>query len=146
MADPVQMSLASPRRRRDRRGRGLRGPLLPADAPGHRSRAERFDDLLLDVVAELERHFPEQLAHVEFGVEDAPTATGAEVDRRIVFGRYLPAGPDGPGRIVLYRRPLEIRAQDDTELAAMVRTVTVDCVADLLGVDPGDIDPSLRPD
>lgn len=124
----------------------MRGPLLPAGAPAHRSRAERFDDLLLDVVEEMERRFPAQLAQVEFGVEDAPVLTGAELDRRIVFGRYVAAGQDGPARIVLYRRPLEVRADGDDDLAAMVRTVTVDCVADLLGVDPGDIDPSLRTD
>jgi hypothetical protein len=35
-------------RRRDRRGRGIRGPLLPPTLPAHRTRAERFDDQVLD--------------------------------------------------------------------------------------------------
>lgn len=118
--------------------------MIPVTAPAHRTRAERFDDLLLDVVEELEEQYREQLRHIEFGVEDAPLQPHSEVDPRIVFGRYLPANQDGPGRIVLYRRPMEVRAGSDTDLAAMVRTVTIDCVADALDIDPGDIDPSLK--
>ena len=37
-------------RRRDRRGRGLRGSLLPGDLPAARSRSEQFDELVLDAV------------------------------------------------------------------------------------------------
>ena len=122
----------------------MRGSLMPISAPAHRTRAERFDDLLLDIVDELEQRYPVEVAAIEFGVEDAPVQVDREPPGPIVFGRYLPSNQDGPGRIVLYRRPLEIRAAGDADLAAMVRTVTIDCVADLLDVDPGDIDPSLR--
>ena len=47
------------RRRRDRHGRGLRGPLMPsvvsvgdltARVPAAQTRGERFDDLVLDAV------------------------------------------------------------------------------------------------
>ncbi|MGH3430697.1 MAG: hypothetical protein ACRDQZ_24550, partial [Mycobacteriales bacterium] len=55
--------------RRDRRGRGLRGRLLPATAPLARSRAQIFDDLVLDAVEHFEHHWPDQLNHVEFAVE-----------------------------------------------------------------------------
>ena len=41
---------SSPRkRRRDRHGRGLRGPLLPPTLPGWRTRAERFDELMSEL-------------------------------------------------------------------------------------------------
>ena len=40
-------------RRRDRHGRGLRGRLVPPGVPLYRSRAEQFDDLVLEAVARL---------------------------------------------------------------------------------------------
>src|SRR5437660_11289600 len=60
------------RRGRDRHGRGLRGRLVPASAPLSRTRAEIFDDLVLDTVEELEQRFAKELAGVEFAVEDVP--------------------------------------------------------------------------
>ena len=61
-------------RRRDRHGRGLRGVLTPPEVPLHRSRAERFDDLILQAVARLEPRWEAQLADVEFAVEEIPRA------------------------------------------------------------------------
>lgn len=58
---PVQ-----PVRRRDRRGRGPRGPLMPSTMPAYRTRAERFDDLVLDAVERLERRWTRQLDGTEF--------------------------------------------------------------------------------
>src|SRR3712207_57962 len=58
--------------RRDRHGRGLRGRLVPAEVPLSRSRAEQFDDLVLDAVEDLERRWEKELAGVEFAVEDVP--------------------------------------------------------------------------
>jgi predicted Zn-dependent protease with MMP-like domain len=58
------------------------------------------------------------------------------------LGRLLPAGVDGAGRptaarVVVYRRPLEARAADRSDLADLVRDVVVDQVARLLQLDPG---------
>ena len=58
--------------RRDRRGRGMRGRLVPPTVPLSRSRAEQFDDLVLDAVEHLEERWAEQLQGVEFAVEDVP--------------------------------------------------------------------------
>ena len=44
--------------RRDRRGRGLRTPLLPADIPASRTRSQRFDQAVLEAVADLEERWP----------------------------------------------------------------------------------------
>ncbi|MGH3935277.1 MAG: metallopeptidase family protein, partial [Pseudonocardiaceae bacterium] len=38
------------RKRRDRRGRGVRGLLFPATLPATRSRSERFDAIVLDAL------------------------------------------------------------------------------------------------
>jgi len=142
--------------RRDRRGRGLRGRLVPPSVPLARSRAQQFDDLVLDAVEHLERRWGSELESVEFAVEDVPQvpADGADPefdedvvdDGSIPLARLLPAGWDGEGRstpprIVLYRRPLEVRSLDRVDLADLVHEVVVDQVAHLLGIDADDVDP-----
>ena len=44
-------------------------------------------------------------------------------------------------RVVVYRRPLEARAADRTDLADLVHDVVVDQVARLLSLDPDEVDP-----
>jgi predicted Zn-dependent protease with MMP-like domain len=133
---------------RDRHGRGLRGRLVPASVPLSRTRAEIFDDLVLDTVEELERKYARELAGIEFAVEDVPPDlnvydTDVLEDGDVPLARLLPGRPGRtamPARIVLYRRPLEYRAADRDELADLVHDVIIEQVANLLGVDPEDID------
>jgi hypothetical protein len=61
-----------PVRRRDRHGRGLRGSLVPPGVPLHRTRSERFDDLVLLAVSQLEPRWEAELSGIEFGVEEIP--------------------------------------------------------------------------
>lgn len=131
-----------PVRRRDRRGRGLRGPLLPPGSPGHRTRAERFDDLVLDVVELVERRWSGPLAGTEFAVEEVPPSDPApwEADG-VPLGRCFPAEAGQPARVVVYRRPVELRSLDDTDRAELVRDVVVEQVAHLLARTPEEIDP-----
>lgn len=144
-------------RRRDRRGRGMRGPLVPHGLPLHRSRAELFDELVLEVVDDLEPRWSRVLAHVEFAVEDVPPVTHRSPDdvvhlpnviedasvplSRLVPGRVDGLGREHPPRVVIYRRPLEVRGKSQEDLASLVREVVVEQVANLLGVDPAEIDP-----
>ena len=65
--------------RRDRHGRGLRGSLVPPDVPLHRTRAERFDDLVLLAVSQLEPRWEAELSGIEFAVEEIPPA-GPDTD------------------------------------------------------------------
>lgn len=133
-----------PVRRRDRRGRSLRGPLLPAGLPAHRSRAERFDDLVLGSVERLEVRWGRQLDGVEFAVEDVPPADPAPWEGGgVPLGRCFPREPGLPARLVVYRRPVESRTADADELAELVHEVVVDQVAHLLGRSPEEIDPHL---
>jgi predicted Zn-dependent protease with MMP-like domain len=137
------------RRVRDRHGRGLRGRLVPASLPLSRTRAEIFDDLILDTVEALEERYPQELAGVEFAVEDVPpdlNVYDSDVleDGHVPLARLLPGRPGRhgvPPRIVLYRRPLELRAVDRDELADLVHDVIIEQVANLLGVAPEDLDP-----
>lgn len=141
-------------RRRDRHGRGLRGPLAPAGSPLYRSRAERFDDLVLQAVAQLEPRWESELAAVEFAVEevpadDAPADDLADDIDPVPLARLDPAWPDAgdplrparPARIVLYRRPLLARAEGEDELGELVLDVVIEEFARLLGLDPQQVDP-----
>ncbi len=155
-------------RRRDRHGRGLRGSLVPPGVPLHRTRSERFDDLILLAVSQLEPRWEAELAAIEFGVEEVPPILPDLDDPDPVplarlepgsapGGRPDSAGPappprqrDGfdhraafgrPARIVIYRRPLLARADGEEELAELVLDVIVEQFAHWLGVDPQTVDP-----
>lgn len=134
---------ASPvRLRRDRRGRGRRGPLAWPAVPAMTSRRQQFDDLVLDAAARLEGPLAERGTEVEFAVEDVPATDPAPWESAAVpLGRVFPARGRMPARIVLYRRPIESRAQDSRELTVIVQDVVVEQVAALLGVAPADLDP-----
>lgn len=130
-------------RRRDRHGRGPRGPLLPPTLPGSRTRAEQFDELLLSVVDRLERRLGRELDGVEFAVEEVPPSAPAPWEHGSVpLGRYFPADSAAglTHRIVLYRRPVVGRADGGDDLAALVRDVLVEQIAHMLGRAPEDID------
>jgi predicted Zn-dependent protease with MMP-like domain len=169
-------------RRRDRHGRGLRGMLVPPGVPLNRTRAERFDDLVLQAVARLEPQWEAHLSGIEFVVEEIPPADATAAGPRgpVPLSRLEPgssqpdqprpdplttreagdpvagdpgagdpgAGDPGAGqpepqppRIVVYRRPLMIRAEGEEELGDLVFDVVVEEFARLLGIDPGDVDP-----
>jgi predicted Zn-dependent protease with MMP-like domain len=132
-----------PGRRRDRHGRGLRSPLVPSGVPLARTRAEVFDDLVLDAVEHLDDRWGAQLAEVEFAVEDVPPLPRQYAAERPVvpLARVLPASGRRAARIVLYRRPLEARAADRDELGDIVHDIVVEQVAELLGLEPETVDP-----
>lgn len=141
-------------RRRDRHGRGLRGILAPRPVPIAHSRGDAFDAMVLHAVEHLQPQVGEQLAHIEFAVEDVPqvshVGTGDfEYDDDVLDDNSVPlsrlyrtglAGIESPV-IVLYRRPLESRASQPEELAELVHEVVVEQMARLLGRSPDEIDP-----
>jgi len=139
--------------RRDRHGRGLRGSLVPSDVPLYRTRSERFDDLVLLAVSQLEPRWEAELSGVEFAVEEIPPA-GPELDEiepvplaRLESSPAHGGDPDRgadaltAARIVLYRRPLMARADGEEELAELVLDIVVEQFAHWLGVDPQTVDP-----
>ena len=140
---------ARPPRRRDRRGRGLRGHLAPIGVPLHRTRGEEFDELVLDAVEELEEHWATEIAALEFAVEDVPPNGDAAFTPDVVLDRGVPLGRlfrDGLAEIaqpviVVYRRPIEARAVDLDDRADLVFMVVVDLAAEFLGRDVDEIDP-----
>ena len=109
---------------------------------------------MLQAVAQLEPRWESELAQFEFAVEEVPSVD-APADGLLPEGdpvplaRLDPALPDAgnpahparPARIVLYRRPLLARADDEGELSDLVLDVVIEEFARLLGLDPQVIDP-----
>jgi predicted Zn-dependent protease with MMP-like domain len=129
--------------RRDRHGRALRGPLLPASAPAAGTRAEDFDDLVLDAFERLLPRWGEQLRRVEVAVQEVPQDSPSPdpVADPVPLAEVQPAGPAGPARIVVFRRPVELRTGTRAERVALLDDLVVETVADLLGLTPEQIDP-----
>ncbi len=110
-----------------------------------------FDDLVLDAVEGLESRWARELAGIEFAVEDVPPELNvydSDVleDGEVPLARLLPGRPGQRGvapRIVLYRRPLEFRAVSREDLAELIHDVVVEQLANLLGLDPEEVDPEI---
>ena len=120
----------------------MRGPLIPHHLPAYRTRAETFEDHVLDAVERLESRWGAELHRTQFAVEDVPPSNPAPWERGgVPLGRYFPAEPGLSSTIVVYRRPVETRAVDASDLAELVRIVVIEQVAHMLGREPEDIDP-----
>jgi predicted Zn-dependent protease with MMP-like domain len=128
--------------------------------PLYRSRAQQFDDLVLEAVARLEPRWETELSDVEFAVQEVPDADLLDADgpgglgsglgsggvplARVVRGSLDTSDPSAPAsgpRIVLFRRPLLARAEDEEELSELVFDVVVEEFAEILGIDPETVDP-----
>lgn len=133
----------------------MRGPIAPPQVPLSLTRAEAFVDLVHDSAERLERRWP-QLAAVDFTVREVPLgpAEAGSVDplealldgESVPLGRYVAAHDDEPDRIVVYRRPVEIRTKTRDERALLVHEVVVEQVAELLGLAPESVDPRYGQD
>ncbi|WP_354640844.1 metallopeptidase family protein [Kitasatospora camelliae] len=133
-------------RHRDRHGRGLRGPLAPPQVPISLTRSELFDDYVRESMERLMRRWP-QLEEVEFAVVEVPAPAPGEPDPEgVALGRVIPAAQGRRSRIVVYRRPVEIRAKTRDDRAALVHEVLIEQVAELLGESPDAIDPRYGED
>lgn len=137
---------------RDRRGRGPRGPelspgpLAPRGVPAARTRAERFDVLALRVVRAVIGPWTQELGEVELAVEEVPVLPEGWAEDTVPLSAFVPAGANGTARIALFRRPLEHRAESGEELEALLLTVVVEQLAEVLGIPAEEIHPGYEAD
>ncbi len=124
--------------------------------PATRTRAERFDDLVLEALEPIELRWGTELADLDLAVDEVPEVdqtspddlvwgTGVLADVGVPLAQLVPAGVDQAGlpsraRIVLYRRPLEARAHGEAELADLLHEVLVEQVAEYLNIEPDAVD------
>ncbi|RKN37417.1 metallopeptidase family protein [Streptomyces hoynatensis] len=143
---PAASGPAGRHRHRDRHGRGMRGPVAPPQVPLAVSRADTFGSLVHDSAERLRRRLP-QLAGVDFGVQEVPPlpregeGRGLDGPDAVPLGGVFRARPGRPARIVVYRRPVELRSRDRDECAQLVHEVVVEQAAELLGLAPESVDP-----
>ncbi|AWB81388.1 hypothetical protein C3B44_02655 [Corynebacterium yudongzhengii] len=144
---------------RDRRGRGARGPLVPQSIPRYRTRSEKFDMITLEAYAPIHNRFPDQLSGLDLAVDTIPRMrldTSSAVlpddivaDGPVPLGRVLAPGVDTAGnptraRLVVFRRPIERRAETPQERRELLTWVLTALVANYLNLDPRDIDPDFQ--
>jgi hypothetical protein len=124
----------------------LPGPLAPAGVPAARPPRAEFDALVLGIVHDLETRWHAELGLVEFAVEEIPLIPDDWDSDTVPLASLVRGSGSAPTRLVLFRRPIELRSESRGDLSAMVLTVLVEQVSELLGRPPEEIHPSYDPD
>ncbi len=125
----------------------MRGPgVLPRQpgVPELPTTRERFDELVLTVVRDLDARWSDRLGLVEYAVEDTPDIPADWDMDNVPLSSLVRGAGASPTRLVLFRRPIEHRSETRADLEAMVLTIMVEQVAELLGIDAEDVDPRYR--
>jgi hypothetical protein len=118
----------------------LPGPISQRAPSARPSRREEFDELVLSLVDRLASRWEEEIGEVEFGTEDVPQLPPSWSNEAVPFGSLVRPKSGSPARIVIFRRPIEMRARTRLERTALINEVLVEHIAELLGRDPTEID------
>jgi predicted Zn-dependent protease with MMP-like domain len=134
----------------------MRGLMYPATTPAARTRAEKFDAMVLEALEPIELRWGSELADLDLVDGEVPEVEetspdevvwgqGVLADVGVPLAQLVPAGVDPEGlpsraRIVIYRRPLEARARDGADLADLLHEVLVEQVAEYLNIEPDAVD------
>ncbi len=119
---------------RDRHGRSWRADGDPARRPtdGFRARdVQRFAQLTRDALMSLPDDVRAAAAGAAVAVEDIPPEPLGIAPDVIPLATYRP-GP--PRRLVVYRRPLELRAESRADLVDAIRDAAGSAIARELGL------------
>lgn len=114
---------------------------------------------VLEAYEPIEQRWKQRLATLDVAVDEIPRITAKDpdsvqwppevvADGPIPLARLIPAGVDVRGnptraRILLFRKPIEQRANDSVELGDLLHEILVAQVATYLDVDPTVIDPTI---
>ncbi len=127
-------------RYRDRRGRGLRGPLYHPALPGWLTRREQFIELVQQIMSEFGERVPE-VETIEFGVEEVPPSDPADWEgHETTLSRSFPRDRRRGlrPRVVLYRLPI-VRCNPTNQVVPAVYSLLAARTAELLGISPDDL-------
>lgn len=127
-------------RRRDRHGRGLRGPLARRNpitgktVPLTRaSRVEFFNQCVTSALSQIAAVAPDALSGVVVGVEDVPRLNLGWTGERVPLSAALEPGRSHRAQIVIFERPLEFRAMSRSQLRRLVHRTIVEQLSALTG-------------
>lgn len=118
--------------------------------------------LVLEAFAPIDARWHERLTKLDIAVDEVPKIRALDpnsvtwppevvAEGPVPLSRLVPAGVDRHGnatraRLVLFRRPLELRAKRQDDLVDLLHEVLVRQVATYLGVEPEVVDPDLTDD
>lgn len=114
---------------------------------------------VLEAYEPIEQRWKQRLTALDVAVDEIPRIAAKDpdsvqwppevvADGPIPLARLIPAGVDVRGnptraRILLFRKPIEQRANDSTELGDLLHEILVAQVATYLDVEPSVIDPTI---
>jgi hypothetical protein len=135
----------------------MRGPLAranpltggPVPVQGRMRPAQLFVSCVEDAVSRIERQYPAALRNVDVGIADVPDFEPHWAgDRALLAAAIEPPTPGARAQVVVYRRPLERRAESRTDLRRLVYRTVVEQLSALTGLPIETIDPfgDARPD
>jgi hypothetical protein len=129
---------------RNPHGRGLRQPSFGWQPPYYATSAGIFEQAALSQIKRLQLAWPELFKNLECAIDDVPPSDPAPwEEKKVVRSRLFPSTHGTPARIVIYRRPLQTRANSLIELQLLIRDELVIQLANLTGKNPEDIDPQV---
>src|SRR4051812_7514179 len=119
--------------------------VAPPGLPPQRSPPAPVDEGGAVEVTRLEKRLPQVVARVEFAIEDVPNL---DLDTTEIPLTHATGGTSHePYRIVVFRRPIELRAErSGSGLSWLVRSALVLELADVLALSPEQIDPDFDAD
>ena len=140
-------------KRRDRHGRGVRGPLSwPNPLTGapiplrHRpARIESFTKAITASVDRVSKACPRALVGMSIGFEDVPAGLSNWLEH-VPLAQATSARPGLRGQVVLYRRPIEFRVDNPRELRALVHRTVLEQLSAATGIPVYELDPDARPE
>src|SRR5689334_5928700 len=122
------------------------GGFVPRGVPARQSRAEQFDDVALRVMRAVVARWPDRLGDVDLAVEEVPVLPTGWSERTVPLASYVDRSTTSAPRLVLFRRPLEHRAETLLDLESLLLTVVVEQFAEVLGIPPEDVHPGYEAD
>jgi Zincin-like metallopeptidase len=121
-------------------------PLAPGGVPARRTPAESFDQVALRIMRAVVGRWTDQLGPVELAVEEVPVIPPHWASTTVPLSSYVEATATRPPRLVLFRRPIEHRAETLADLEAMLLTVIVEQLAEVLGLPVDEVLPGYEDD
>jgi hypothetical protein len=121
-------------------------PFVASGVPARRSPAAQFDHVAWRVMRAVIEPWTERLGDVELAVEEVPVLPPEWSSSTVPLSSYVEAKGGRRARLVLFRRPLEHRAEGVAELEALLLTVIVEQLAEVLGIPAEDVLPGYDED
>ena len=110
-------------------------------SPEHETFRDSVRRFMQQEVVPHDERWQEHLGLVEYAVEDAPQIPDDWDTDRVPLASLVRGSGSTPTRLVVFRRPIEHRSPTRADLELLVVTVVVEQLAELLGIEPSQVDP-----